>query len=121
MTTEEQVQSAARDFIQAGDSNDVNLLEKVLHPQFQNVQDGFFEKQGVFIFSKEDYKHLVETKRFGGVERTIEFGPAEISGKIAEVKVKLESKTLVFHSTLVLCNENDRWTVIHNIPKIKQK
>ncbi len=121
MKTKEQVEKAVRHFIHAGDSNDIDLLEEVLHPQFQNIQDGFFEERGVFIFLKQDYKSLVKTKRFGGAARTIEFGSIEISGDIAEVKVKLESKVLVFYSTIVLCKVIDRWKVIHNIPKIMQK
>jgi hypothetical protein len=43
MTTQEQIQKAIQDFIKAGDNNDGPLLEEVLHPQFQNVQDGFFQ------------------------------------------------------------------------------
>lgn len=121
MTTQEQVEKAVRNFIHAGDSNDVNLLEEVLHPQFQNIQDGFFQEKGIFIFSKEDYKSLVETKRFGGATRTIEFGGIDISGDIAEVKAKLESKFLVFHSTIIVLREDDQWRVIHNIPKVVQK
>lgn len=121
MTTREQAENAVRDFIHAGDTNDVSLLDAALHPQFQNIQDGLFEEKGIFIFSKEDYKKLVGTKRFGGVPRTIEYGAVEITGNIAEVNVKLESKFLIFHSTIVACKEDERWKVILNIPKIKQK
>ena len=121
MTTHEEVEKAVRNFIHAGDSNDVNLLDEILHPQFQNIQDGFFEEKGIFIFSKADYKKLVETKRFGGATRTIEFSAIDISGDIAEVKVKMESRFLVFHSTIIVLRADDRWRIIHNIPKIVQK
>ncbi|HEU5289444.1 MAG TPA: nuclear transport factor 2 family protein [Cyclobacteriaceae bacterium] len=121
MTTQEQVKKAVSDFVRAGDTNDVALLDDVLNTQFQNVQDGFFEEKGIFVFSKEDYKKLVETKRFGGVARTIEFGPIDISGHMAHVKVRLESEFLVFNSSLLLVKEGEWWTVIHNIPKIEKK
>ncbi len=121
MTTQEQVKKTVGDFVRAGDTNDITLLDRVLHTHFQNVQDGFFEENGVFIFSKEDYKTLVKTKRFGGAARKIEFGQIDISGRIAQVKVRLESDFLVFNSILLLGYVDDRWTIIHNIPKIEKK
>jgi hypothetical protein len=121
MTTIAQVKEAVADFVRAGDTNDVTLLDHVLHTHFQNVQDGFFEEQGVFVFSKEEYKTLVKTKRFGGSPRKIEFETVDITGKIAQVKVRLESEFLVFKSILLLGYEGERWTIIHNIPSIEKK
>jgi hypothetical protein len=121
MTTIAQVKEAVADFVRAGDTNDVTLLDHVLHTHFQNVQDGFFEEQGVFVFSKEEYKTLVKTKRFGGSPRKIYFEAVDITGKIAHVKVRLESEFLVFHSVLLLGNEGERWTIIHNIPTVEKK
>jgi hypothetical protein len=121
MTTLEQVKETVADFVRAGDTNDVTLLDQVLHTHFQNVQDGFFEEHGVFVFSREDYKNLVKTRRFGGVPRIIEFGTVNISGNIAHVNVRLESKYLVFNSMLLLGNDGERWTIIHNIPTIEKK
>jgi hypothetical protein len=121
MTTLEQVKKTVADFVRAGDAHDVALLNQVLHIHFQNVQDGLFEEQGVFVFSKDDYKKLVETKRFGGAARTIKFESVDVFGKIAHVKVRLESEFLIFNSALLLANEGKRWTVLHNVPKIERK
>lgn len=121
MTTLNQVKKTVSDFVRAGDTNDVALLHNVLHAHFQNVQDGFFDKKGIFVFSKEEYKQLVATKRFGGSARTIEFRSVDISGNIAHVKVRLESEFLIFNSTLLLGNENHHWMVMHNIPDIEIK
>jgi len=121
MTSLEQVQKAIQDFIKAGDNNDITALEVVLHPQFQNIQDGFFHEKGIYIFSKEDYKKLVETKQFGGSARTIDFVTINIAGNIAQATLRLESEFLNFDSTVVLCKPADRWMVIHNIPSIKRK
>lgn len=63
----------------------------------------------------------MKTKRFDGAARTIEFGAVDIAGKIACVKVRLESEFLVFNSVLLLSNDGERWTVIHNIPRIEKK
>ena len=121
MKVSDQVKVAVTDFVRGGDTNDVLLLDKVLHPDFQNVQDGFFDEKGIFIFSKEKYKKLVETKRFGGLHRSIEFNAIEILGDLAYVRVRLESEFLTFNSMLLLGNEGGHWKVIHNIPTIARK
>ena|SRR5688572_225505 len=121
MNVSDQVKGVVIDFVSGGDTNDVGLLEKVLHPDFQNVQDGFFEEKGIFIFSKEKYKKLVETKRFGGSPRSIEFNTVEILGDLAYVRARLESEFLIFNSILLLGNEAGVWKVIHNIPTITRK
>jgi hypothetical protein len=121
MNASDQVKAAVTDFVRGGDTNDIRLLDKVLHSDFQNVQDGFFEDKGVFIFSKEKYKKLVETKRFGGSGRSIVFNSVEILGDLAYVRVRLESEVLVFNSILLLGNEAGSWKVIHNVPTIVRK
>ncbi|RAW02863.1 nuclear transport factor 2 family protein [Pseudochryseolinea flava] len=121
MNTTEQVKDAIATFVKAGDTNDVSLLEHILHPQFHNVQDGFFNEHGIFIFSKEDYKALVGSKRFGGAPRTIQFDSVNIDGNLAYATVQLESSRLKFNSTINLCHTNGQWKVIHNIPRIVPK
>ena len=122
MKTTNQIKRTVKDFIRAGDVHDIALLESTLHSDFQNIQNGFFDKPGIYVFSKDDYKTLVETKRFGGSPRTIEFLSIKDIGGIAHVDVFLESEFLKFNSHLVLVNEKDEtWKVIHNIPTIEVK
>lgn len=121
MTTTEQVQKVVADFIKAGDTNDGTLLEQVLHARYQNVQDGFFEKEGIYVFSKDEYKQLVESKRFGGSNRTITYKTVNVYGNLAQAEVQLENTALIFNSTIVLCHEGGGWKVIHNIPRIQKK
>jgi hypothetical protein len=67
----EQIKNVIETFIKGGDNNDVNSLEKVLHPMYQNIQDGFFDEKGIFTFSKQDYIELVKSKIFGGSPRSL--------------------------------------------------
>src|SRR5690606_31960385 len=95
MTTEPEIEKCVLDFIRAGDHNDVPALDRVLHKLYQNVQDGFFERQGLFRFSKADYKKLVGEKTFGGVPRSIDIRSIEEFGQhMALVRVRLESNKL---------------------------
>lgn len=109
------------DFIIAGDTNNTELLAGVLHPDYQNIQDGFFEKTGIHVFSKDDYIELVRSKRFGGSPRSIAFEFIEELENIAIAKLKLESNYLCFVSYITAVCENNTWLIINNTPKIQLK
>ncbi len=117
----EAIKSAVEAFVRGGDNRDVAQLERILHPAFQNIQDGFFDEKGIFVISKTNYIELVKTKKFGGNPRSIEFVHVEQMGNIALVKAILESQYLKFHSTILCVCENDRWQIISNAPKIEVK
>lgn len=114
----EQIKNTIETFVRGGDNNDVTLLDQILHPNYQNIQDGHFEQTGIFVFSKAQYIDLVRTKKFGGHPRIIKYEDIHQMGNIAIAKVMLESKQLKFNSTIVCVFENQQWQVISNIPKI---
>lgn len=116
-----ELKQAIEAFVIGGDTNDVVLLEKALHPEYQNIQDGFFEEKGIFIFPKTAYLELVGNKTFGGSPRTIHYESIEQSGNIAHVKVILESQHLKFFTTLICVCEKGSWKVIVNIPVVEVK
>ncbi len=119
MTTTAEIEKCVTDFIQAGDQNDVSALDRVLHEGYQNVQDGFFERRGLYQFSKDDYKKLVGEKTFGGIPRTIEIRSIEEFGQhMALVRVRLESSELIFDSLIVTVREQGDWQVLYNFPRI---
>lgn len=117
----EQAKTAIEAFVKAGDNRDVNVLEDILHAGFQNIQDGFFDKNGVFVFSKSDYIELIRTKKFGGSPRSIDYNSIEQTGNIVTAQVKLESQYLIFHSLIVCVQDNGQWKIINNIPTIDVK
>lgn len=115
------VKAAIEAFVKAGDTSDVEILENILHPDFQNIQDGFFDEKGVYVFSKSDYIELIRSKRFGGQPRNITFESIEQTGNIAIAKVVLESKYLKFFSLIIGVDSGNQWQIINNTPKIKEK
>lgn len=82
----EKIKAAVESFVKAGDNNDADLLDAILHPHFQNVQDGFFAEKGIYVFSKDQYIDLVKSKKFGGSARSINFVSVEQLGNIASKK-----------------------------------
>lgn len=117
----EQIKTAIELFVKGGDNNNTQLLESVLHPSFQNIQNGFFEKKGIFVFSKEQYIDLVGTKKFGGSPRSINYVSVEQTDNIAIAKVVLESRYLKFLSVIICVRNNKQWQIINNTPKIEVK
>lgn len=117
----EQIKTAIKAFVHGGDNNDVNLLENILHPNFQNIQDGYFAAKGIYVFSKSEYIKLVGNKIFGGSPRSIHIVSIEKMDNIAIAKVELESQHLKFLSTIICVCIDEKWQVISNVPKIEVK
>lgn len=117
----EHIKNTIQSFIKGGDNTDINLLEKVIHPNFQNIQDGFFTEKGIYIFNKEEYIELVRNKTFGGKPRTIVYDTVEQMGNIAIAKVVLESEYVIFNSTIICVCDGENWQVINNTPSVVLK
>ncbi|MGK6341416.1 nuclear transport factor 2 family protein [Chryseobacterium sp. DT-3] len=116
-----EIRQAIEKFIKGGDTNDTTLLEQVLHQNYQNIQDGFFNQPGIFVISKEEYIRLVRDKVFGGKPRTVTYHSLERKNNIAYAQVFLESPVLRFSSHITCVFEHGEWLVISNIPTIEQK
>jgi hypothetical protein len=116
-----QIQQAIESFLKAGDNSDIILMEEILHKDYQNIQDGFFDQQGIFIISKEQYIDHIRTKTFGGKPRIISFESVEQKGNIAIAQLTLETDIIRFKSTIICVQENEEWKVITNIPVIEKR
>lgn len=69
---ENQVKTALKEYLEAGDKNDAKALEEHLHNDFRVVlYDG--TKDAVSILDKKTYLSFIETKKFGGYPRTADY------------------------------------------------
>jgi len=122
MKAKTQIIACVTEFVKAGDQSDVQALERVLHPRYQNVQDGFFAEKGLFQIAKAQYIQLVGNRTFGGNHRSIEIRDIEEFGKhMAVVEATLEGPGLIFRSRIVTVREKGAWQVLFNFPKILPK
>jgi hypothetical protein len=117
----QQAEKAIEAFVKAGDNRDVAALESILHHSFQNIQDGFFDEKGIFIFSKSDYIELIRTKRFGGSPRSLIINSMKQSDHLAIAHTTLESEYLIFHSLIISILDNGHWKILNNTPTIEVK
>ncbi|TXE13826.1 nuclear transport factor 2 family protein [Seonamhaeicola algicola] len=109
------VKSTIESYIDAGDTNDVVKLKPHLHSDFRVVlYDN--KKSKTSILDKSTYVSFIDTKKFGGYERTANYEDFQfIEKNMATVKVTLTSPgkpTLKnFYSLVKIKND---WLVIQD-------
>ena len=115
MSEDKRVEQAMLDFIKGGDNRDVTLLNTVLHPEFRITNNGFMGTPGITIIDKQQYLSNIEKGIFGGLPRTILIESIDVTGTIAMVKVRLESKENRFVSyNLFVLDLDNEWRLINN-------
>lgn len=120
MKNEEKIIQQVTNFIQGGDLSSLDLLNKALHENFTNVQNGLFDQKGIFIIDKDKYLSLISKKTFGGLPRNMEIISVDIAGNIAMVKAHLKSEQLTFTSFIsVVMSEVGEWKIIGNFPYVQ--
>jgi hypothetical protein len=122
MTKKEKIEQAITNFVKGGDNSDVELLDKVLHPDFRVTNNGFMGTPGVAIIDKQKYLANIREGIFGGLPRKMEIESIDESETIATVKIRLESAENFFvsYNSLVLDTDNE-WKVINNLAVVQSK
>ncbi|MBK7233424.1 MAG: nuclear transport factor 2 family protein [Saprospiraceae bacterium] len=122
MTSTEKVKQAITHFVEGGDLSDLEILNKVLHPDFCVASYGFMGTSGVTLIDKHQYLANIRDGIFGGMARKMTIEIMDVSENIAMVKLRLESSEndFVFYNSLVLDIDNE-WKLIHNLAVVKSK
>lgn len=63
---EEAIKKVITSFVQAGDNNDANALEKTLDNNYRIVMNRLFGSDEVDIMSKDIYLEKIKSKEYGG-------------------------------------------------------
>lgn len=118
----EKIKQAIIDFVKGGDNSDIQLLGKVLHQDFRVTNNGFMGAPGVTIINKEQYLDNIKNGIFGGLPREMDIEQLDQSGKIASVKLRIESaeNDFVSYNSLVLDTDN-QWKIINNLAVVEAK
>lgn len=122
MSTTKQVEQAITDFVKGGDNRDINLLDKVLHPDFRVTNNGFMGTSGVTVIDKQKYLSNIRDGIFGGLPRKMTIESIDESETIALVKLRLESSENYFvsYNSLVLDTDN-QWKLVNNLAVVERK
>lgn len=121
-TTIEKIHRAAADFVRGGDERNVELLDRVLHPEFHVSSQRFMGKPGVVRIDKQQYLANIREGIFGGVPRKMTIESTDESEAIAMVKLRLESagNHFVSYNSFVLDTDGE-WKLIHNLAIVESK
>lgn len=122
MKENHRIRQAIIDFVKGGDNSDVELLDKVLHKDFRVTNNGFMGTSGITIITKNEYLNKIKSGAFGGLPRQMEVLEIDQSGKIASVKLRIESteNDFISYNSLVL-DADKEWKLINNLAVVKSK
>jgi hypothetical protein len=122
MTATEQITQAITNFVKGGDTSDLMMINRVLHDRFRVTNNGYKGTPGVTVLDKQQYLSNVQTGLFGGVPRKMSIESIDIDGKIASVKLRIESANHYFvsYNSMVLDTDN-QWKIINNLAVVESK
>jgi hypothetical protein len=116
------IKQAIIDFVKGGDDSNIELLDKVLHKDFRVTSNEFMGKPGITVILKEEYLSKIKNGIFGGLPRKMEIEQIDQNGKIASVKLRIESSVndFISYNSLVLDTDNE-WKIINNHAVVEAK
>lgn len=122
MTATEEITQAITDFVKGGDNSDLMMINNVLHDRFRVTNNGYKGTLGVTVLDKQQYLSNVQTGLLGGVNRTMFIEHVDVTGKIAMVKLRIESANhhFISYNSMVLDTDN-KWKIINNLAVVEPK
>ncbi|MES2559257.1 MAG: nuclear transport factor 2 family protein [Bacteroidota bacterium] len=122
MTATEQITQAITNFVKGGDNSDLMMINSALHDKFRVTNNGYKGTPGVTVLDKQQYLSNVQTGLFGGVPRTMFIEQVDVNGKIAMVKLRIESANnhFISYNSMVLDTDNE-WKIINNLAVVEPK
>lgn len=106
-------------YAKAGDEQDVEAIEKVMHEGFRVVWNDP-GKNTVSLISKADYVKLLGAKKIGGDKRTIIIESIDISEGInASVRLMLDGEKGDFWNLLSLVKVDGEWLIAQDLVTAK--
>ena len=111
----QQIQSILTAYLDAGDKNNVEELDKYMHANFRvTVYDG--KEDVVKVVDRATYRMLIENKTFGGYARTIDYhGVQFIGDHMATVQVTLTSEGKpTLKNFFSLAKSSGKWAVVQD-------
>lgn len=119
---DQKIELAIVHFVKGGDNSDIELLNKVLHKEFRVTNNGFMGTESVTIIDKNEYLTKIRTGVFGGLPRKFTIESIDRTGRIASVKLSIESaeNNFLSYNSLVLDPDNE-WRLINNLAVVYAK
>ena len=116
------VEKTIKQFVQAGDNQDVKTMNELLHNDYRIVMNQVFGSDQITTVSKEMYLSKLESKEWGGDKRSCAIQSIEVNDKNAVATVRLVGEKMTMTSQIVLVQTSTgNWLIIEDIPVIEAK
>ncbi|MBX2870897.1 MAG: nuclear transport factor 2 family protein [Saprospiraceae bacterium] len=113
------IREVVESYSKAGDNQDVEAIEAVLHEGFRVVWNDP-GKNTVSLISKADYVQLLGAKKIGGDKRKVIIESIDISEGInANVRVVLDGEKGDFWNLLSLVKHDGKWLIAQDLVTAK--
>lgn len=112
------IREAVSAFVKAGDAQDTEAAERVLHPEFRAVF-AMGEQPEATLLGRDAYLGLLKAKKIGGDTREIRFGSTRRLGPIAVAQVTLNGQKARFSGALTLTRHDGRWKVVQDAVQVR--
>lgn len=113
------IREVVESYAQAGDNQDTEALEAVLHEGFRVIWNDP-GKNTVSLISKTDYVQLLGAKKIGGDKRKVIIESIDISEGInASVRVVLDGEKGDFWNLLSLVKHDGKWLIAQDLVTAK--
>ncbi|MBR9919244.1 MAG: nuclear transport factor 2 family protein [Bacteroidetes bacterium] len=110
-----------KDFVNAADARNAAALEKILHPNFRVIANQTFGSKELSTMSKSDYLGLIQARKIGGDERSVEIHSLDIKGPNAIVRASFRGQALIFHTYIQLVESPEgTWQIISDMPFVEK-
>jgi hypothetical protein len=115
------VETAVRLFSSAGDHQNADQLDQLLHPQYRSVMNRLFGKPDVSLMDKPTYLQMIREKKLGGDTREVTVLHIEMGAKVATVKAVFQGKMMKFTTFISLVKlESGAWQIIGDMPEVEK-
>jgi hypothetical protein len=115
----EAVEKVIKAFSKAGDERNVAKIEQLTSADYRIVMNQLFGSNEISTMDRATYILMIETKKFGGDERTVKVNSIIISGYNAVADVVLSGKEMNLRSIFTLCKDNEgKWVLLSDTPTV---
>lgn len=116
---ESAVKKTILDFSKAGDANNTEKLDKILHSDYRIIMNRLFGSKEVSIMNKAQYIKKIESKEWGGDKRVVNVETIIFNENSASAIVAYKGEKMSWKSIIHLVNsENNEWLIISETPKM---
>ena len=107
----EAVKQVIQDYVKGTDSQNVDLLEKVLYPAGNYYSFNAITNK-VSQMTNNEYLDRVKKRQTGGWERQLDINSVDVNDNTAIAKIEVKDARMKQHGYLTLIKEDGKWKIM---------